>query len=137
LTKADVGIDLSIGGDLECAFVGSRLWAPCRYDRLHHRSPTRRFHFDFSTELSKPFSHTPQSNPRRGPTLEASQNVEGNTLPIIGHRESDVSVVAQDAHIHGLGGGVAVHVGERFLQDAEQGDFNPAREPGDRFVDAE
>lgn len=93
------------------------------------RSLSVRFDFHFSAEILDSFAYAPQANTRRTRRGDLGQFVLLDALPLIpdAQRDSTGSVVHANARRGALG--MAMDVRKAFLYDAEDGDFQIARQP--------
>ncbi len=87
------------------------------------------FQFQFSVNIGDTAAHTGKTNPRRRlAVFEICQDGSGNSFAVIGDGHNDGSRSGGDHHFGFVAAGMAVNVGEPFLQNTEQSEFQLLRQ---------
>ena len=79
-----------------------------------------RVHFQASAQLGEALAHAGQADAAGVAAAEALEDIGVEAPAVVGDDEDDEVVGTEDLDVHRAGLGMAVHVGERFLENAKQ-----------------
>ena len=88
-------------------------------------------------KFGKTLTHPRETDPAAVAFAKAPQSLGRNTVAIILHQQDRDIVLATEVDDHALRGGMAVDVGERFLENAKESDLRIPMKPVDKIIDVE